>query len=312
MSDVAASVDVGVPARTAYDQWTRVESFPAFMPGVVAVRRLGHRSTHWVTEVAGAHREFDAEIVEQQPGERIAWRSTGGDVRHTGAVTFEPLSAGKTRVTVDMDWEPHGLIEKVGSVIHFDRFQVKADLLRFKQFLEKGGSSDPSDASAAPATGAGRTAAAAGTPGTKALAHDVVDVLRTQHERIKRMLALTAATTGPAKHEQFMQLAELLEGHEKAEQEIVHPVTYSIEDGNRTSAHRIAEERAADQIIARMKHTSTNSPVFDSLFEELRDAVLMHAEQEEVEEFPMLRQHVAPERLREMGDEVLEAQGWRE
>jgi uncharacterized membrane protein len=139
MTDVAASVDVRVPLRTAYNQWTQFESFPNFMSGVVAVRQLSDRTTHWVTEIGGAHREFDAEIVEQRPDERIMWQSVEGDLRHSGTVTFEPLSAQETRVTVDMAWEPQGLVEKVGGVVGVDKMQVRNDLQRFKEFIEERG-----------------------------------------------------------------------------------------------------------------------------------------------------------------------------
>jgi hemerythrin superfamily protein len=132
-------VDVHVPVRTAYNQWTQFESFPEFMSGVVAIRQLDDRHTHWVTEVAGARREFDAEIVEQLPDQRISWRSTDGDVRHLGTVSFEPIAADTTRVTVDLTWEPQGLMEKAGDVLGADRLQVKADMERFRRFIEERG-----------------------------------------------------------------------------------------------------------------------------------------------------------------------------
>ena len=139
MNDVTKYVDVQVPLRTAYNQWTQVESFPHFMSGVVAVRQLDDRHTHWVTEVAGSRREFDAEIVEQLPDERITWRSIDGDVRHCGMVTFEALADGSTRVTVDLAWEPDGLVQKAGGALGVDQLQVKADLERFRVFIEERG-----------------------------------------------------------------------------------------------------------------------------------------------------------------------------
>jgi len=139
MNDVTKYVDVRVPLRTAYNQWTQVESFPHFMSGVVAVQQLDERHTHWVTEVAGSRREFDAEIVEQLPDERIAWRSIDGDVRHSGMVMFEALADGGTRVTVDLAWEPDGLVQKAGGAIGMDSLQVKADLERFREFIEERG-----------------------------------------------------------------------------------------------------------------------------------------------------------------------------
>ena len=111
--------------------------FPQFMSGVRAVRQIDDRRTHWVTEIGGVTREFDAEIVEQRPDERIAWQSTDGDTRHAGVVTFQPLAAGRTRVTVAISWEPHGLVEKAGSALGVDEYQVRVDAERFKEFVEQ-------------------------------------------------------------------------------------------------------------------------------------------------------------------------------
>ena len=139
MSTVTESVDVHVPVHTAYNQWTQFESFPQFMNGVESIRQVDDKHTHWVTKVAGQTREFDAEITEQHPEERVAWKSTGGDTRHAGVVTFHRLDANETRVTIQLDWEPEGLAEKVGSAVGVDSHQVKADAKRFKEFVEKRG-----------------------------------------------------------------------------------------------------------------------------------------------------------------------------
>jgi uncharacterized membrane protein len=139
MSTVTESVDVHVPVHTAYNQWTQFESFPHFMEGVESIRQLDDRHTHWVTKVAGARREFDAEITEQHPDERIAWKSTSGDTKHAGVVTFHRLGDSDTRVTIQLDWEPQGLTEKVGSAVGVDDRQVKADAKRFKEFIEERG-----------------------------------------------------------------------------------------------------------------------------------------------------------------------------
>jgi uncharacterized membrane protein len=84
-------------------------------------------------------REFDAEITEQHPDERVAWTSTGGDSKHAGVVTFHRLDDDKTRVMVQIDWEPTGLVEKVGSAVNLDNHRVKGDLDRFKEFIEARG-----------------------------------------------------------------------------------------------------------------------------------------------------------------------------
>jgi uncharacterized membrane protein len=139
MSNVTTSVDVHVPVRTAYNQWTQFETFPQFMNGVERITQIDDRRTHWVTSIGGARREFDAEITEQHPDERIAWKSTSGDVQHAGVVTFHRLGDQDTRVTIQIDWTPEGLMEKAGSAVGVDDRQVKADAERFKEFVEQRG-----------------------------------------------------------------------------------------------------------------------------------------------------------------------------
>jgi uncharacterized membrane protein len=135
MTTVTKSVDVSVPVRKAYDQWTQFESFPQFMGGVESITQNDQTHTHWKTKVGGVEREFDTEITEQHPDERVAWKSTDGTT-HAGVVTFHRLSDAETRVTVQLDWQPEGIVEKVGAVVGVDDHQVKADLDRFKDFIE--------------------------------------------------------------------------------------------------------------------------------------------------------------------------------
>ncbi|WP_265522314.1 SRPBCC family protein [Oerskovia flava] len=138
MTTVIKTVDVQVPVRTAYDQWTQFEEFPHFMEGVEKVVQIDDRRTHWSTKIGGAERAFDAEITEQHPDERVAWKSTSGPT-HAGVVTFHRLSDAETRVTVQMDWEPDGLVEKIGSALDVDDRRVQGDLDRFKKFIESRG-----------------------------------------------------------------------------------------------------------------------------------------------------------------------------
>lgn len=302
MNDVTKSVDVHVPLRTAYNQWTDVESFPHFMSGVIAVRRVDDRHTHWVTEVGGARREFDAEIVEQLPDERIAWRSVDGDVRHGGVVTFEPISDRETRVTVDLAWEPGGLLEKAGGAVGLDRLQIQADLDRFRQYVEE---KSPGDGTV-PAT-----PATPNSPDTPATHDDVVAVLVSQHAQLKDLMARTSNAEGDEKHRLFSEVVRELRSHELGEQRVVHPVTRScIENGERTAADRLGEEERADQLIAEAEvaNVTADSEEFDAWFERLRKAVLNHAEHEEREEFPKLRQELSPARLHAMADDLVAVQ----
>src|SRR5215218_11231923 len=100
MASIEKSIEVGVPVRTAYDQWTQFEDFPQFMEGVESVTQLDDRRLHWVAEIAGTRREWDAEIVDQEPDRRIAWRSIDG-TPNGGVVTFEP-DGDRTRVNLDL------------------------------------------------------------------------------------------------------------------------------------------------------------------------------------------------------------------
>ena len=139
MASVQESVDVDVPIKVAYDQWTQFESFPQFMGGVERITQLDSTHTHWVTKVDGVEREFDAEITEQEPDQRIAWRSVDG-TSHAGVVTFHKLEDAKTRVMLQIDTEPEGLVEKVGDAVGLNRANAKGDLERFKTFIEERGS----------------------------------------------------------------------------------------------------------------------------------------------------------------------------
>jgi uncharacterized membrane protein len=135
MASVTKSVDVNVPISTAYNQWTQFETFPEFMGGVDQISQLDDKHLHWKVTVGGQSREFDAEITEQHPDERVAWKSTDGKT-HAGVVTFHQLAPEETRVTVQLDWEPEGIAEKAGAIVGVDDLQVSGDLSRFKDFIE--------------------------------------------------------------------------------------------------------------------------------------------------------------------------------
>ena len=138
MSNVTQSIDVDVPVRTAYNQWTQFEEFPKFMSGVKQVRQLDDTHLEWTAEIAGKDKTWKAEITEQNPDERVAWKATDG-AENAGVVTFHRLAEGKTRVTVQMDIDPEGVVENVGDALGFPDRQVKGDLERFKKFIEKRG-----------------------------------------------------------------------------------------------------------------------------------------------------------------------------
>ncbi|WP_457962294.1 SRPBCC family protein [Arthrobacter sp. D1-29] len=138
MESVKETIDVAVPVSTAYNQWTQFESFPQFMSGVESVTQLTDTTNHWVTKIGGVEREFDTEIVDQTPDERIAWRSVDGK-SHAGRVHFTPLDAGNTRISVHFEWGPETFTEKAGAALNLDDMRVKADMRRFKEFIESRG-----------------------------------------------------------------------------------------------------------------------------------------------------------------------------
>jgi uncharacterized membrane protein len=135
MASVVESIDVNVPVRTAYDQWTQFEAFPKFMEGVKSVEQLDDTHIHWKAEIAGQQKDWDAEITEQRPDERVAWRSTSG-AQNAGVVTFHRIDDNTTRVTLQMDVEPEGAVESAGTAFGILERQVKGDLERFKEFIE--------------------------------------------------------------------------------------------------------------------------------------------------------------------------------
>jgi uncharacterized membrane protein len=138
MSEIMEAVEVNVPVRTAYDQWTQFETFPRFMEGVKQVRQLDDTTVEWVADVAGKEKRWKAKITEQRPDERIAWTSIDG-ARNAGVVTFHRLDEGKTRVTLQLDVDPDGPVENVGDAVGLVKRRVEGDLKRFKEFIESRG-----------------------------------------------------------------------------------------------------------------------------------------------------------------------------
>ncbi|MFH9011797.1 SRPBCC family protein [Streptomyces sp. NPDC017943] len=139
MSQVEESIEVRVPVRTAYNQWTQFESFPQFMDGVERIEQRSDTLTRWVTKIGGQERVFDAEITEQVPDERVAWTTVDGEAKQAGVVTFHRIQDDTTKVMLQMDFDPSGLAETVGDKLGFVKRQVSGDLRRFKEFMESRG-----------------------------------------------------------------------------------------------------------------------------------------------------------------------------
>ena len=138
MANIEQSIDVDVPVSTAYNQWTQFEEFPRFMEGVREVRQLDDKRLQWRAEVGGRDKEWYAEITEQKPDMRIAWRSTSG-ARNAGVVTFHRLSDSRTRVMLQIEYDPEGAVENVGDAVGVVSARIRGDLERFKEFIESRG-----------------------------------------------------------------------------------------------------------------------------------------------------------------------------
>ena len=138
MSTIEKSIEVNVSVRTAYNQWTQFEEFPKFMEGVKEVRQLDDRHLHWKAEIGGKEKEWDAEITEQTPDQRIAWTSQGG-APNEGIVTFQPLSNATSKIQLQVAYDPQGLLENVGDAVGVVSLRVQGDLERFKAYIEARG-----------------------------------------------------------------------------------------------------------------------------------------------------------------------------
>jgi uncharacterized membrane protein len=138
MHTIEQSIEVDAPAQAVYNQWTQFEEFPRFMEGIEQVRQLDDKRLHFTAAVAGRRHEWDAEIIEQIPEQKIAWRSVSGK-RNDGTVFFDKLAENKTRVRAVIAFEPEGAVEKVGDALGVASARVKGDLKRFKEFIEERG-----------------------------------------------------------------------------------------------------------------------------------------------------------------------------
>jgi uncharacterized membrane protein len=138
MAQIEKSVEVEVPVRTAYNQWTQFEEFPRFMEGVKSVRQLDDRHLEWTATVAGREKQWQAEIREQRPDEIIVWHSTDGS-ENAGIVRFDPIDMNRTKVTLMMSYDPEGMVEAAGDALGFMSRRVGGDLDRFRDFIEERG-----------------------------------------------------------------------------------------------------------------------------------------------------------------------------
>ena len=136
MSTIEKFIEVNVPEYTAYAQWTKFEEFPQFMEGVKEVTRLDAKRFHWKAEIAGQDTEWDTEITEKTADQRLAWTSRGGGIKGW-VVTFHQLSNARSKVMLQVEYDPQGVAEHVGNALGMVSLRVQGDLERFKEFIEK-------------------------------------------------------------------------------------------------------------------------------------------------------------------------------
>lgn len=135
MAEIEKSIVVHAPLREVYNQWTQFEDFPRFMEGVLEVRQLDDKRLHWRARIGGNEKEWHAEIVDQVPDRRVAWRNLRG-AANAGAVLFDSVPDG-TQVTLKLVYEPEGAAESVADALGVVGRRVAGDLGRFKEFIEE-------------------------------------------------------------------------------------------------------------------------------------------------------------------------------
>jgi uncharacterized membrane protein len=138
MGTITHSIEVQVPLQAVYNQWTQFEEFPSFMEGVEEVRQEGERRLFWKVKIGGKIKEWEAEITNQVPDERIEWKSVDG-TSNAGAITFQGVGPDRTIVTATIEYEPEGVVEKSGDALGMPGRLVEGDLKRFRDFIEQRG-----------------------------------------------------------------------------------------------------------------------------------------------------------------------------
>jgi hemerythrin superfamily protein/carbon monoxide dehydrogenase subunit G len=344
MTKVEKSVEVDVPIRTAYNQWTQFEEFPQFMNGVQQVEQLDERTLRWVAEIAGVRRQWVATVLEQVPDEKVAWAATEG-ATNAGAVAFEPVGTARTRVTLSLDYEPEGIVEKAGDALNIVERQATGDLERFKSFIEARGAEtggwrgevtdqpdvgtpDVEDAAASrgdsgragvsgTAVAAGAVAAAAGVAAvaatrksssdeTTSTGEDVIDILTTDHREVTDLIQQIRSGTDAASRRELadVMISELVR-HAVAEEMYVYPAMKKhLPDGEAAVEHDVAEHKELERTMKELEAVDAKDLRFDALIGELETILADHIDDEESEQFPKLRAAIPREELVQLGAKV--------
>jgi len=334
---VEKSVEVEVPVRTAYNQWTQFEQFPQFMGGVKEVVQVDDTTLHWVAEIAGVRREWDAEILEQVPDQKVAWAAISG-ATNAGAVHFTPAGPDRTLLTLHLEYEPEGLVEGAGDALGIIERQAESDVRRFKDLIEsrgtesgawrgevsdvapvgtpgledavlsegdsgKAGVSGKAVAAGVAAAGAVGLAAAAMAKGSgdedTATGQDVVDVLTTDHREATALLTEISATAdGPARRDLADTLIAELVRHSVAEEMHVYPAMRKhLPDGEQAVEHDIEEHKELESLMKQLEGLDPLEPRFEAVLGELASTLQDHVADEEGSHFPQLRAALPREEL---------------
>ena len=340
---VEKRVLVKVPVTTAYNQWTQFEQFPEFMSGVKQVTQLSDDRMHWIAEIAGVKREWDAKILEQVPDTKIAWAATEG-ATNAGAVYFEDLG-DQTAVRLVLEYEPETLVERAGETLGIVEKQAESDLERFKSFIESQGDASGAwrgsvnegagvgtpgveEASAsqgdsgkagvsAKAAFAGAAAVAAGAAAVGALrggsddaesasGRDVIDILTTDHREVTALLA-EISTSNDSEHQRDLAdivITELVR-HSVAEEMYVYPAMKEhLPDGKAAVEHDTEEHKEIERTLKELEGLDASEPRFMELINHLVTVLDDHVQDEENDQFPQLRTSIPQEKLVELGAKV--------
>jgi len=311
---VEKSIEVDAPVRSAYNQWTQFEEFPQFMGGVETVTQLDDTRLHWVAQIAGVRREWDAEILEQVPDQKVAWAAVGG-ATNAGAVHFIPNGPDKTLVTLHLEFEPEGMVEKAGDALNIVGRQAESDLAKFKSFLESRGGE----------TGAWRGEVnedlSLGTPGVEDAAlsrgdsgkaegpdggQDVVDVLTADHREAQALIAQIWETPEPSSRRDLADtlIAELVR-HAVAEEMYVYPAMKKhLPDGEAAVNHDLEEHEQLEETMKELEGVDGGDPRFSELLRTLETVLSDHITDEEGEHFPQLRAALPPADLVQLAEKV--------
>src|SRR4051795_5574961 len=283
---VEKSIEVDAPVRSAYNQWTQFEEFPQFMGGVETVTQLDDTRLHWVAEIAGVRREWHAEILEQVPDQKVAWAAVGG-ATNAGAVHFIPNGPDKTVVTLHLEFEPEGMVEKAGDALDVVGRQAEADLAKFKSFIEsrgaetggwRGGVNEDLSLGTPGVEDAALSRGDSGKGETSGAGEDVVDVLTSDHREAQALIAEIWETSEPGSRRDLADtlIAELVR-HAVAEEMYVYPAMKEhLADGEAAVEHDIAEHKQLEQTMKELEAVEPSDLRFDALLGQLETILADH------------------------------------